>query len=108
MTDPDALTPQLDAAAKPRATWLDVVIFSVLITCASAVFAGLASVVWDAEFSVIFVITRWCVVGVLILTPLLSQLTRGRLPIPLAMRTPWTALLLTVESIAFDILSANI
>lgn len=98
----------LSTSPKPRATWIDVVVFSVSITCASAVFALIASFATDAAFSVIFVIARWCVVGVLILTPLLSQLSRGRLPIPLAMRTPWTALLLTIESIAFDILSARL
>lgn len=98
--------PALDG--RPRATWAQVVLFSLAISASAAVVATVLALADLAAFGVTFVIIRWLMVGVLILTPLLSQLSRGRLPIPAPMRTPWTALLLTLESIAFDILSAQL
>jgi len=89
----------------------DVVLCSLLITAAAALVALAVSGASGAEWSVAFVIARWLFVAALLATPLLHQLAvrfgmGWRMPWVLA--TPATALLLTCESIAFDIASARL
>lgn len=88
----------------------NVVLFSLSITAASALLAlGVASVS-ATRWSLAFVVLRWIIVAALIATPLIHQVARrfgAQWTMPYALRTPATALLLTCESIAFDILSAH-
>lgn len=80
---------------------------------ASALAAAATAAAWllaDVDFLMLFAILRWIVVALLLVTPLLQQLLQLRwdVRLPYALRTPATALVLTVESICFDILSARI
>lgn len=88
----------------------DVLVFSVGSTTLAAVAALVAMLSVDARFSVVFVVLRWCIVAVLLATPLVHQLTSRMIGwrLPWALTTPLTALVLTTESIAFDIISAQL
>jgi hypothetical protein len=106
----DALPP-----AEPRRTrWQavrGVVAFSLSVTAAAALVALAVSRTSGARFLLAFVILRWCLVGVLLATPLVHQVSirfGARWRLPWALRTPATALLLTCESILFDIASAHL
>ena len=84
---------------------------SLLVTTAAAIVALVVSLASDAEWSVAFVIARWLFVAALLVTPLLHQVaTRFGVGVrmPWVLSTPATALLLTCESIAFDIASARL
>ncbi|MBC7461474.1 MAG: hypothetical protein H7287_08935 [Thermoleophilia bacterium] len=105
--------PTAPVAAQPltrgRAV-LEVVAFSLSTTVASAVLALGASLVSDVRWSIAFVVLRWLIVAALVATPLVHQVARRfnvGWTMPYALRTPATAVLLTCESIAFDILSAH-
>lgn len=89
----------------------EVVACSLLVTC----LAALVGFAWHAAFgtrwALAFVIARWIFIAIILLLPFAQHaLTRrgtGR-SIPWALRTPWTPLLLTVESILIDIVSAQL
>lgn len=95
-----------------RRVAVEVVAASLLVTALAVVVGVAAALATDARWSYVFVITRWCFVGVLLATPLAHQAlaryqpARGRLPFVL--RTPLTALVLTAEGIAYDIASARL
>lgn len=95
----------------PGRAFRDIVVCSMLVTLAAALVAAAAPLAFDVRWSFGFVIARWIFVAALLTTPLLHQLAVrfgvGR-RMPWVLRTPATALLLTVESIAFDILSARL
>lgn len=90
---------------------LEVVACSLLVTMLAAMVAIVAAVGADVRWSLAFVIARWMFVAALLVTPLVQQIA-GRMGaswrLPYALRTPATALLLTVESILFDIASAHL
>jgi hypothetical protein len=71
--------------------------------------AALAWRAFDTDFLVTFVVIRWVVVLILLTAPLAHRLLvrSGRHALPLPFQTPVTALLLTCESICFDIISAQ-
>ena len=87
------------------------ILCSLLVTTTAALVALVLMIVADARWSLAFVITRWIFVAALLVTPLIHQLT-SRLGatwrMPWVLQTPATALLLTIESIALDILSARL
>ncbi len=90
---------------------LEVVGCSLLVTSAAAIVATFASMAGSFEWSVAFVIARWICVAILLVLPLLHQITmRAGVSwrLPWVLQTPATALLLTAESIAFDIISAQL
>lgn len=88
-----------------------VILCSLLVTAAAALVALVALLATDARWSLAFVIARWLFVAALLATPLVHQVaTRlgATWRMPWALQTPATALLLTCESIAFDIVSAQL
>lgn len=108
-------TTTLDAAL-PRPTSRarrvsDVVACSLVVTALAAL-AGLAvAAATDVHWNYAFVIARWICIFTLILVAVASQVSErtGRTwRAPWVLRTPATVLLLTVESIAFDIVSAQL
>jgi hypothetical protein len=102
--------PDEPARSRRRAA-LEVVAVSLAVTAAAAVVASLAAPLLATRFSLAFVVLRWVIVGVFLVTPLLHQLALQRgsaRRLPFALRTPATALVLTVESIVFDVLSARL
>ena len=89
----------------------DIVVFSLAVTATAACAALVVAGITDARWSLVFVILRWLLVAALLVTPLVHQVAvRFGLgfTMPWALRTPATALVLTCESIAFDIVSANL
>jgi len=89
----------------------DVVLCSLLVTTLAALVALAAHVFGDVRWSLAFVVARWIFVAALLVTPLVHQVaTRlgAAWRMPWVLQTPATALLLTCESIAFDILSARL
>jgi hypothetical protein len=89
----------------------EVVGCSLLVTTAAAIVATLVALPGPLEWSVAFVIARWICVAVLLVLPLAHQVvvrTGRSWRLPWVLQTPATALLLTVESIGFDILSAQL
>lgn len=88
-----------------------IVACSLLVTLAAALVALIVAIALDVRWSLAFIVARWLFVAALLATPLLHQ-AAVRLgigwPMPWALRTPATALLLTIESIAFDILSSHL
>lgn len=89
----------------------DVVACSLLVTAAAAVVATIVAVPIDARWSLVFVIARWLCVAALLVTPLVHQAAvrlGATWRMPWVLQTPATALLLTCESIALDILSARL
>lgn len=88
-----------------------VVLLSLVVTLAAALFAFLPARVLEVRWSVAFVITRWLVVFALLALPLVHQAaTRMGVSwsLPWGLRTPATGLLLTLEGIAWDIASAQL
>ena len=106
--------PTQPVAARPstrRRAVLEIVAFSISTTIAAALLAFGASLLSDVRWSIAFVVLRWLIVAALVATPLIHQVVRrfgARFTMPYALRTPATAVLLTCESIAFDILSARL
>lgn len=105
----------LATTAAPRRTFLvgtrDVIACSLLVTTAAAIVATLVATPSDLQWSIAFVVARWTCVAVLLLTPLLHQVVvrTGRTwRMPWVLQTPATAIVLTVESILLDILSARL
>ena len=99
---------------RPR-TWprrlLEVVACSLLVTA----LAALVGYAWHGAFgtrwALAFVIARWIFIAIILLLPFVQHgLTKrgARRSIPWALRTPWTPLLLTVESVVIDIISARL
>ncbi|MCW2950096.1 MAG: hypothetical protein JWN41_1109 [Thermoleophilia bacterium] len=91
------------------ATW-SVIKFSLAITAAAAALAGVVAAVSSVRWALAFVVLRWLIVAGMLATPLAAQLAThfgARWRLPYALRTPATAVLLTCESIAFDIISAH-
>lgn len=107
-------TGTLASAPLPQRTFKrmarDVIFFSLGTTTIAAFCALGAAAFTDVRFSVTFVILRWCVVAALLATPLIHQLTSRAIGwrLPWALATPLTALVLTTESICFDIISAQL
>jgi hypothetical protein len=88
----------------------DVVVFSLSITAASALLALAVDAVSATRWSLAFVVLRWVIVAALLATPLVQQIAQrfgATWKLPYALRTPATAVLLTCESIVFDIVSAH-
>ena len=88
-----------------------VVLLSVVVTAAAALVATVPAAIFETRWSYAFVMTRWMVVFALLALPLLHQLARRRgsaWSLPWGLRTPATGLLLTVEGIAWDIVSAQL
>lgn len=89
----------------------DVVLCSLLVTTSAALVALVVAVPLDVDWSVAFVIARWLFVAALLMTPLVHQVVMrlgGAWRMPWVLQTPATALVLTVESILLDILSARL
>ena len=105
--------PALLASVRPdtrtSAAWT-VVRFSLAVTALGALVAAVLRLAIGADFLLSFVYVRWFVVLVLLAAPLAHRtvLRRAGVALPFAMQTPLTALVLTVESICFDILSAQL
>lgn len=106
-----------DAAAWPRAARSrargarDVLVCSLTVTTFAAAAALVASLASDVRWSLAFVVLRWLLVAALLTTPLLHQVAvrlGAAWRMPWVLRTPATALLLTVELVAFDVLSARL
>jgi hypothetical protein len=98
-----------DASGWARAR--SVVLLSLLVTIAAALFAIAPAGLLDVRWSVAFVVTRWLVVFALLALPLVHQVaTRLGMAwsLPWGLRTPATGLLLTLEGIAWDIASAHL
>lgn len=112
MTSP-ALTSDALPTERTRTRWQavrDVLVFSLSVTTAAALVAGVVALASDTRFLLAFVILRWCLVAVLLATPLIHQASMrlgATWRLPWALRTPATALLLTCEFICFDIVSAQ-
>ena len=113
----DALAPTTPAAAPTRErslgrAALEVLVFSLAVSASAALVALALWATTEVRFNLAFVYLRWGMVAVLFSTPLLHQLLvrvrPGAPGLPLVLRTPATALVLTVESIGFDILSAQL
>jgi len=89
----------------------DIVLFSLSVTALAALAALAVAFIGDTRWSLAFVVIRWSIVAVLLATPLAHQIAIRwgvGFRMPWAMRTPATALLLTTESIMFDIISAQL
>jgi hypothetical protein len=111
----DAAAALLPAPTPARRTFTrglrDVVICSLLVTASAAVVATAIALPADLRWSLTFVIVRWLCVAALLATPLIHQaIVRlgGTWRMPWVLQTPATALVLTVESILLDILSARL
>lgn len=91
--------------------WRSVVLLSIVVTVAAALVALVPALVLDTRWSYAFVMTRWMVVFALLALPLVHQVARRRgstWSLPWGLRTPATGLLLTLEGIAWDIVSAQL
>jgi hypothetical protein len=89
----------------------DVVLCSIGVTTMAAAVALPLAALLGERWSLVFVIVRWLCVAALLATPLLHQvLVRMGVTwrMPWVLQTPATALVLTLESIALDILSARL
>lgn len=94
-------------APPPRPDLRHIVAFSLLATTFAAIVALIVHYGFDGSFLVPFIVLRWCVVFTLCGTVAIAWLL-PRLPLPGVLRTPLTPLLLTCESIAIDILGAQL
>lgn len=110
----DAATSTLDAPPERRsfgAGLRDVVVCSLVVSAAAALVAVPIAFALDTRWSLVFVILRWLLVAALLITPAVQQIATRSFgatwQLPWALRTPATALLLTCESILFDIISAQ-
>ncbi|MCW2956312.1 MAG: hypothetical protein JWO69_1181 [Thermoleophilia bacterium] len=108
-TDIDAIIPTTDR----RGFWPalgELLLVSLGITALAALVAWPLAQALDQRWALVFVYARWLFIFALLLTPVLQQVA-GRAGaawrLPWALRTPATALLLTCESVAFDIISAS-
>ena len=102
--------PEPPARSFARAT-RDVVVCSLLVTAAAASLAVVAALTSGVRWSLAFVVLRWLLVAALLATPLVHQVAvrfGARWRMPWALQTPATAVLLTCESIAFDIISSHV
>lgn len=114
MTELAAPAPISVAAAEATSGWArlrSVVLLSLLVTGAAALVALVPAAVSDVRWSWAFVMTRWMVVFALLALPLVHQVARARgasWTLPWGLRTPATGLLLTLEGIAWDIVSAQL
>ena len=108
----DAATTYDAAAARPLSRRATEVIACSLLVSALAAFAGLVvALASDVRWNYAFVVARWICIFTLILVAAAGQLAERRSwswSTPWVLRTPATVLLLVVESIAFDIISANV
>lgn len=89
----------------------EVVLCSLFVTAAASLVAAAGAALADARWSLMFVIARWCFVAALLATPVIHQIAvrfGAGTRMPWALQTPATALLLTTESIVFDIASARL
>ena len=82
-----------------------------VVTLLAALAGFVVSLVSGAHWNYAFVIARWICIFSLILVAVASQVSERRgwaWRAPWVLRTPATVLLLMVESIGFDIVSANL
>ena len=89
----------------------DVVLCSLAVTATAALVALAVHLGSDVRWSLAFVIARWIFVAALLVTPIVHQAAThlgATWRMPWVLQTPATALLLTCESIAFDIVSAQL
>lgn len=98
------------AGRSRREAFRTVLLTSLAVTATCAPIAGIIALAAQQRFLTAFVILRWMVVLVLLLTPLLYRtlFVRRSWSLPYVMQTPLTALFLTCESIVVDILSAQL
>jgi hypothetical protein len=97
--------------ATGRARLRSVVLLSLLVTGAAALVALLPALVSDIRWAWAFVMIRWMVVFALLALPLVHQVAQRRgatWELAWGLRTPATGLLLTVEGIVWDIVSAQL
>lgn len=111
MTDLAATTADDTIATPEPGRVRSVVLLSVLVTAGAAIIALVPATAFDVRWSLAFVYVRWGVVFALLALPLAHQVAARRghaWLLPWALRTPATALLLTIEGIAWDIVSAQV
>lgn len=90
---------------------LEVVACSLLVTGLAALVGLGVAATSDVRWNYAFVITRWIFIFGFILAAAVGQVAERRgatWSIPWVVRTPATVLLLMVESIGFDIISAQL
>lgn len=90
---------------------LEVILCSLAVTTLAALAATLIYLFIDTRWALIFVIARWIFIALILLLPFVHMAlmkTKSSLHIPWALRTAWTPLLLTIESITIDIISAHL
>lgn len=87
-----------------------IVAFSLGATSLGAVVAAGIWLAADVRYLFVFVIVRWIAVLLVLLAPLIHRNLPGRRTrrLPYALQTPVTALVLSVESIGFDIIAAQL
>jgi hypothetical protein len=92
------------------AAFRTVALTSIAVTATCAPVGALIALATGTRFMLAFVMLRWLVVLVLLVTPILYRtiFVRQGWTLPYVMQTPLTALLLTIESIGVDILSARL
>jgi hypothetical protein len=92
---------------RPAHPWRQVLLVSLSVTAACALFAlGISSVI-GSDYLRTFIYLRWFAVLVLLVSPLVHRLVLAKhsnITLPWVMQTPATALLLAVESILVDII----
>lgn len=100
----------LTAGRSRREALISVVIFSLCVTAVTGVAAAALWLVTGADFVLAFVLLRWTVVFILLVTPLVHQVLKRwtTVRLPYVFQTPLTALLLTFESIIVDIIGAQL
>lgn len=89
----------------------EVIICSLVVTALAALLGYGWHLAFDTRWSLAFVIARWICIAIILLLPFVQMaLTRrgSSRSIPWALRTPWTPLLLTTESVLIDIISAQL
>ena len=89
----------------------EVIACSIAATCVAAIVGYLWHLATGTRWTLAFVIARWIFIAAILVLPFvqLTLVRRGStFSIPWALRTPWTPLLLTVESVVIDIVSAQL
>lgn len=112
MTNQLAATTPLPPVARVRRALLPALTLSLCVTACCAMLALPLHALVGVRYAIVFIVLRWLVVAALLLAPLLHQLlvraTRSRGGLPSVLATPLPALLMTCESIAIDIVSAQL
>ena len=89
----------------------EVIACSLVATCIAALLGYVWHVLTGTRWTLAFVIARWVLIAAILLLQFIQIALQRRgssRTIPWALRTPWTPLLLTVESVVIDIVSAQL